>query len=151
MLKIVIASDHAGFEYKNSIIRHFAKKYVFVDLGPENADSVDYPDYASGVATALQTKQADFGILLCGTGIGMSIAANKFKGIRAALCHTPEEASITREHNNANILVMGARTNELDNVYDMMEAFLSTGFSGDDRHVRRIDKITQIEIRQNDN
>lgn len=147
---IAIAADHAAFEYKQQLIAELSTEELeFQDFGTHGTESVDYPDYAKLVAEAVAAGKAELGILLCGTGIGMSIAANKVQGIRAALCHTSEEAQITREHNNANVLAMGARTNSFANCKAMAQQFLSTPFSGEERHQRRLAKITALEQSKN--
>ena len=142
-MKIVIASDHGGFELKNRIIDHL-KSLNFLDFGTNSADSVDYPDYAKKVAEAILSNQADFGILICGTGIGISIAANRFHGIRAALLYSDEVAKLAKQHNNANILVFGGRTMKADDVIRRIELFLNENFEGG-RHQKRIDKIHALE------
>ena len=142
-MKIVIASDHGGFELKNRIIDHL-KSLNFLDFGTNSADSVDYPDYAKKVAEAILSNQADFGILICGTGIGISIAANRFHGIRAALLYSDEVAKLAKQHNNANILVFGGRTMKADDVIRRIELFLNENFEGG-RHQKRLDQIEQTE------
>lgn len=142
-MKIAIASDHGGFELKNRIIDHF-KSLNFLDFGTNSADSVDYPDYAKKVSKAILSNQADLGILICGTGIGISIAANRFHGIRAALLYSDEVAKLAKQHNNANILVFGGRTMKADDVIRRIELFLGENFEGG-RHQKRLDKIEQTE------
>jgi ribose 5-phosphate isomerase B len=144
-MKIAIASDHAGFHLKDQIKKTLDSLQVsYEDLGCEDTDSVDYPDFARKVAESVQ--KGNLGILCCGTGIGMSIAANKFKGIRAALCNDIFTAQMSREHNDANILIMGGRTlkdsGEIDSI---VKTWLQTEFQGG-RHKRRIDKISEFEI-----
>jgi ribose 5-phosphate isomerase B len=148
-MKIAIGSDHGAFELKTFIYDFLSNHsaHEVLDLGAENAEtSVDYPDYAQAVSSAVVNKQADMGILLCGTGIGISIAANKIRGIRAALCHDHYTAKMAREHNDANILVMGGRTTGKETALDILTTFLQTEFAGG-RHQRRIDKIQQLENR----
>jgi ribose 5-phosphate isomerase B len=143
-MKIAIASDHAGFHLKNQIKEALDSLQVeYEDLGPGDTNSVDYPDFARKVAEAVQ--KGDRGILCCGTGIGMSIAANKFKGVRAALCNDIYAAQMSREHNDANILIMGGRvlTNSYE-VQNIVKTWLQTEFQGG-RHQRRIDKIADFE------
>ena len=142
-MKIAIASDHGGFELKNKIIAYF-KSLNFLDFGTNSADSVDYPDYAKKVSKAILSNQADLGILICGTGIGISIAANRFHGIRAALLYSDEVAKLAKQHNNANILVFGGRTMNADDVIRRIELFLNENFEGG-RHQKRLDKIEQTE------
>ncbi len=143
-MKIAIASDHAGFHLKNQIKKALdSLQVIYDDLGPEDTDSVDYPDFARKVAEAVQN--GSLGILCCGTGIGMSIAANKFKGIRAAICNDIYTAQMSREHNDSNILVMGGRILEdSDEVERIVKTWLQTEFQGG-RHKRRIDKISTFE------
>ncbi|SEA67047.1 ribose-5-phosphate isomerase [Desulfuromusa kysingii] len=146
---LVIGSDHGGYELKTAIIELLKERGVeFADLGTDGGDSVDYPDFAEKVAGAVSTGEADLGILICGTGIGMSISANKFAGVRAALVHDEFTAQMAREHNNANILVMGGRVLSLEQGKKFVEIWLDTQFEGG-RHQNRLDKITAIEKRVN--
>ena len=142
MAKILaIASDHAGVSYKKDLIAYLTKKgYECINLGTDTEDSVDYPLYADAVCKKVTTGEADLGILICGTGIGMSIAANKHKGIRAGLCGDPESAALTRQHNNANVLCMGARILSFEKAIEITEAFLGAEFMGG-RHQRRVDML----------
>lgn len=144
---LVIASDHGGFGLKESIKAFLQQRGEQVqDLGTVDAEqSVDYPDFARQVAEAISSGRADEGILICGTGIGMSIAANKFAGIRAALVHDRFTAQMAREHNNANILVLGGRVLETDAALEMVSTWLDTAFEGS-RHQRRLDKIAELEL-----
>ena len=144
-MKIAIGCDHGGFELKNEIIKYLeSEKYEVKDFGTYSTDSCDYPDIALPVAEAVAAKEFDFGILICGTGIGIGIAANKVPGIRAALCSDTFSAHATREHNNANILTMGARVVGAGLALDIVDTFLSTEFMGG-KHQRRLDLITDIE------
>ena len=144
MKKIAIACDKAGVLLKNFLIENIQNEnFVFNDLGSYNQDSVDYPDYAKKVVKSLLNKEADFGVLICGTGIGMSMSANRYKGIRAAVCHNSLEARLTREHNDANILCMGARIIGNECALENLKVFLNTEFSGG-RHIRRIEKIDEL-------
>ncbi|MDP4088311.1 MAG: ribose 5-phosphate isomerase B [Bacillota bacterium] len=144
-MKIAIASDHGGFRLKAYILEYLEKKgFEYKDFGAYNESSCDYPDYALPVAEAVAAKEFDFGILICGTGIGIGIAANKVPGIRAALCHDTFSAHATREHNDANILTMGERIVGPGLAVDIVDIFLRTRFEGD-RHMRRINKISDIE------
>jgi ribose 5-phosphate isomerase B len=144
-MKIAIASDHAGFGLKSRILRYLAEKTLETsDLGPAGRDSVDYPDYAVSVAKSVSQGQSDRGILICGTGIGMSIAANKIPGIRAALCHDVLTAEVSRRHNDANILVLGERVLAEETALQIVEAWLHSGFDAG-RHQKRIEKIEAIE------
>lgn len=144
-MKIAIASDHGGFRLKGEIIDHLKEKGVcFEDFGTNSEQSCDYSDYAEKVCEAVLDKKFDFGILVCGTGIGIGIAANKIPGIRAALCSDTFSAHACREHNNANILTLGQRVVGTGLALDIVDIFLNSQFEGD-RHQRRIDKITQVE------
>ena len=139
---IAIANDHAGMHMKNAIVSYLETLgYTVRNFGTDSDESVDYSDYADAVANALKSEGVDFGILLCGTGIGMSMAANRHRHIRAALCQGHIEATLTRQHNNANVLVMGARLITMENSMNCVSAFLNTDFAGG-RHQRRIAKIS---------
>lgn len=140
MKKIAIASDRAGLELKTYIINELKEQYDFDDLGTNNQDPVDYPDYAIKVVDKILSGHSEFGILICGTGIGMSIAANKHKGIRAGLCHNSLEARLTREHNDANILCLGGRMIGKECAVENVKVFLTTNFAGG-RHTNRIKKL----------
>lgn len=143
--KVFLGSDHAAYSHKQAIIKHLNKDgFVIEDLGPHNEDSCDYPDYAKKVAEAV-VKENCLGILICGTGIGMSMAANKVRGIRAALCCNEYMAEMAREHNNANVLCLGARVISEEEAIKISDKFLKTDFSGDERHSRRVCKIMKIE------
>lgn len=143
---IAIACDHAALDMKKSLMESFEKKgYTFKDFGCYDNKSVDYPDYAAAVAKSVASGECEKGILICGTGIGMSMAANKVKGIRCALCGDVFSAKATREHNDANVLAMGARVIGIGLAEMITDAFLSTPFSGEKRHQNRIDKITALE------
>jgi len=143
-MKFYIATDHAGYALKE-----FVKEYVqslgheTIDLGPNSANRVDYPDFAKKCANAVVADQGSFGILICGTGIGISIAANKVKGIRAGLCHDAYTAMATRAHNNANILCFGERVVGKGVVESMIDAFCNTEFEGG-RHTGRVEKIENL-------
>ena len=146
---IAIGCDHAAVELKQLIIKHLESKgYKVKDYGCHTSESVDYADYALAVANAVAGGECEKGILICGTGIGMSIAANKVKGIRCAVCGDTFSARATREHNDANILAMGERVIGKGLAQDIVDVFLGTEFSGEERHVRRIAKITAIEDKQ---
>lgn len=145
-MKIAIACDHAALELKNAVKKHLTDRgFEVVDFGINEPGSVDYPDYALPVAEAVAGGKADKGILICGTGIGMSICANKVKGIRCALCSDTFSARATREHNDANVLAFGERVVGGGLALDIVDAFLDTPFSNAERHIKRIDKITAIE------
>jgi ribose 5-phosphate isomerase B len=144
-MKITVASDHAGFEFKGHILQFLSEnKIETLDLGTDNLNSVDYPDYASKVAKLISDREIDRGILICGTGIGMSIVANKFAGVRAALCHNLETAEASRQHNDANILVMGGRVLTKPVALAIVDVWLNTDFDGG-RHQDRVDKIHALE------
>jgi ribose 5-phosphate isomerase B len=143
---IVIASDHAGVALKDKVVRmvHDELGYEIKDLGTFSEDSVDYPDYGILVGRAVSSGEAERGILICGTGIGMSIIANKFPGVRAALCHNEVTARLSREHNDANVLVLGERVTGQAVALEAVRVWFRTDFEGG-RHQRRIDKIRGIE------
>ena len=141
-MKIALASDHAGREYRRIINEYLSRKgFTVTDLGvPEGVETADYPDYGRKAAEAVASGACDRGILVCGTGTGMAMAANKLKGIRAANCTGELMARLARSHNNANILALGARLLGLDLALTIVEAFLTTGFDGG-RHQARLDKL----------
>lgn len=144
-MKIALGSDHAGLKLKKEIIEHLKEKDIeFKDLGTDTKESCDYPDYAKKVAIQVADKNYDLGILICGTGIGISIAANKVPGIRAALCSDTFSAHASREHNNANILALGERVVGVGLALDIVDTFLNSEFQGG-RHQKRVDKISDIE------
>lgn len=144
-MKIAIGCDHGAFRLKNEIIEFLnSENYEVKDFGTYSEESCDYPDIALPVAEAVVNKEYDFGILVCGTGIGIGIAANKVPGVRAALCSDTFSAHATREHNNANILTMGQRVVGTGLALDIVKTFLNTEFECE-RHQKRIDKISEIE------
>ena len=139
---IALGCDHGGYELKQEIIKYLEEHNLeYKDFGCDSMDSTDYPIYAKRVAIAVQSGDCEKGILVCGTGIGISITANKIKGIRAALCSDTFSAHATREHNDANILAMGARVVGEGLALDIVDTFLETEFSNDERHIRRINQI----------
>ena len=141
-LKIAIGADHAGFDYKEGIVSFLKKNgYDVNDFGTYSADSTDYADFAHPVASAVESKEFDLGILICGSGNGVAMTANKHQGIRAALCWQEELASLARQHNNANILCMPQRFVPYELAEKMVKAFLAAEFEGG-RHERRVDKIS---------
>ena len=141
---IAIGSDHGGFELKQEIAAHLASRgLAYRDFGTDSKDSCDYPVFAKRVAKAVASGECEKGILICGTGIGVSITANKFRGIRAALCGDCFSAEATRLHNDANILTLGARVTGPGLALKIVDTFLDTPFSGDERHVRRISMIEE--------
>ena len=138
---IAIASDHGGFELKKLFIETLKKKgFVPFDLGTHNADSVDYPKFGRLMGTAIEAGEAPFGILICGSGIGISIAANRNPAVRAAVCHSGLSAKLARQHNDANVLALGARLIGVETALDCLEQFLTTEFEGG-RHQRRVDQL----------
>jgi len=148
-MKIAIGSDHGGLRLKKEVIKHLEKKSIEVkDYGTYTKDSCDYPDFAEKVSEAVVAKEYDYGILICGTGIGISISANKIPGVRAALCNDTFSAHATREHNNANILAMGERVVGTGLALDIVDAFLGSTFEGG-RHENRVNKIMEIEKKYN--
>jgi ribose 5-phosphate isomerase B len=143
-MKIAIGSDHRGVEYKKFVMNLLSKMgYNYQDFGTYSSDSVDYPDIAQSVCESIDNSESDYGILICGTGIGMSIAANKIKGIRAALCCDVFGAQRARLHNDANVICLGAERGE-SGVEDILKTFFSTRFEGG-RHQHRLDKISRLE------
>ena len=146
-MKISIACDHGGFDLKNFIIDSLKEKYDFIDHGCFNKDSIDYPDFGKLAALDVKDKKADFGIVICTTGIGMSITANKVKGIRCALCTNTKMAEMTRLHNDANMLALGANNQSFEEALNITKVFLMTNFSNEERHIRRIQKIKEMEGR----
>lgn len=148
-MSIALGSDHAGFDLKSAIIRHLEKiGREYKDYGVYSEESADYPDLAAAVSTAVQNGKSDFGIVICGTGIGVSIAANKHVGIRAALCAESYSARCAREHNNANVLALGSRVTGVGLAVEIVDVFLEASFEGG-RHLRRIEKIDRIEQIEN--
>lgn len=145
-MRIAIGSDHAGFEYKETLGKLLNDwGYDVVDMGPQNTDSVDYPDVAVPLCQLVVKGEADKGVLICGTGIGMSIVANKVKGVRCALCSESYSAKLTRLHNDSNVLAMGARTIGIELAADILKSFLQTDFPAEERNVRRIEKVMDIQ------
>jgi ribose 5-phosphate isomerase B len=146
-MKIAFGSDHAGYEepppyYKPALMEYIASLgHEVVDCGTNGPAAVDYPDHADAVARAIRSGQADEGVLLCGSGMGICMAANRHKGVRAAVCMTEEMVQLAREHNNANVLCLGRRTMSLDDCKRMIDAWFRYKFSGAERHVRRVEKM----------
>ncbi len=146
-LKIAIASDHAGFHLKEIIKKHLvALGYGCEDFGTNSEDSVDYPDFAQRATEKISNKNFARGILICGTGIGMCIVANKFHGIRAVLCHNVKTAKYSRKYNDCNVLALGSRTTNQEHAKKIVSAWLTTDFKADERHIQRIEKIKKIEM-----
>ncbi|MCB9991320.1 MAG: ribose 5-phosphate isomerase B [Rhodospirillales bacterium] len=140
MQKVAIASDHAGYQFKESLKEALDGRYEWLDLGTHGPDSVDYPDYGHAMGEAIKNGDADKGILICGSGIGISIAANRHPEVRAALCTNDTMARLSRQHNDANVLALGARIIGFEVALDCVDAFMSTDFEGG-RHARRVEKI----------
>lgn len=145
-MKLAIGSDHGGYELKEYLLEYLATRedVEVVDFGTNSPASVDYPIYGQAVAQAVTSGECDRGIAICGTGVGISIAVNKFKGIRASLCTNEFMAEMTRRHNNSNVLVLGGRVVGLDLGLNILKTWLDTPFEGE-RHQRRLDMITEIE------
>ncbi len=139
-MKVFIASDHAGYELKEKIKTQFSNLFQFEDVGTHSADSVDYPDFAHPLSEQVSKDPNQFGILICGTGNGMTMTANKHQNVRAGLCWSAEIAALARQHNNANILVLPARFISEETAFSIVDTFFKTDFEGG-RHQRRIEKI----------
>jgi len=139
-MKISIGCDHGGFNLKQQVLNYLQNKYEVIDYGCHSLESCDYPVFAKKVAEDVSNKISDFGVLICTTGIGMSITANKYKGVRAALVTNEESAHLTRMHNNSNIICMGAKFTSYDEAIKYLDAFLNEQFEGG-RHQRRVDQI----------
>ena len=145
-MKVIVGSDHAGFRYKTILVEAIKEKgYEVLDLGTQTESPSDYPDHAADVAKALISKQGERGILICGSSVGVSIAANKFKGIRAGVCHDTYSAHQSVEHDDVNILCIGERVIGIELAKDIVFAFLKAEFSNDERHLKRLAKISAIE------
>ena len=145
MAKILIASDHAGFHLKEELKKHFTSEHEFIDFGPNSSDSVDYPDYAHILSQKISESKDSFGILICGSGIGMSMVANRYKDVRAALCLNEKMAQLSREHNNANVLVLGSRLISCEEAIKCLIMFFKSKFEGN-RHQARLDKFNNVKI-----
>lgn len=141
MKKIAIACDHAGFEYKEFLKNKLSEKFIIQDFGTHSADSVDYPDFVHPAATSLENGENELGILICGSGQGVQMTANKHQKIRCALCWMPELAELARQHNNANMIALPARLIAKELALEIVEKFISTAFEGG-RHQGRVDKIS---------
>ena len=140
MRRVLIASDHAGYMLKKILIEKLQGKIKFEDLGPFSENPVDYPDYAKKVAKNVSSKKSNMGILVCGSGTGMAMSANKFKKIRAAVCYNKASTRLSRQHNNANIMALGARLTKRSEAQKLVNLFLKTKFEGG-RHLRRVNKV----------
>ena len=139
--KVFLASDHAGFLLKQTIVKFLIKRGIkILDLGPKNSNSVDYPDFAHLLARKMKKNKNNFGILICGSGIGMDMTVNKHKNIRAALCYNIRSTKLSRKHNNANVIAIGSRLTKKNLALKCVSAFINTNFEGG-RHLRRVKKI----------
>jgi len=144
-MKVAISNDHAGVKMKNALVDYMKDNNIeVINFGTDIEQSVDYPDFASKTALAIQRGEAQLGIVICGTGIGASITANKYKGVHAALCHNIFTATMAKRHNNANVLAMGARVLSITEAINILKVFLKETFEGG-RHSNRVEKIYQIE------
>ena len=147
-MKLAIASDHAGFELKKAVLQHLKdNKWDVADLGAYDTTPSDYPDFAELVGNALRDGRAERGILVCGSGVGVSVAANKIPGIRAGLCHDTYSAHQGVEHDDMNVLVLGARVVGVALAQELVDAFLGAAFTHEERHVRRLNKVEAIEAK----
>jgi len=147
-MRLVFGSDHAGFSMKQELLGFVRELgYEVQDVGTHSAEPVDYPDYADALAAAIRNGSADRGILICGSGVGASVAANKIPGIRAGLCHDTYSAHQGVEHDDMNVLVLGSRVIGAELAHDLVKAFLGAAFSGESRHVRRLEKVRMLEKR----
>jgi RpiB/LacA/LacB family sugar-phosphate isomerase len=147
-MRIVIGADHAGFSLKDHLIELLREEgHSVLNVGTDGSDPVDYPDYAQAVGEAVLSGKVELGLLLCGSGVGASIAANKIRGIRAALCHDVYSAHQCREHDDANVLCLGPRVIGVKLAEELVRAFLIARFSGAERHRRRLDKVARLEER----
>ena len=145
-MKIAVGADHAGFPLKEIVIAILEHNgHEAIDLGTSSTESVDYPDYAEKVGRAIQQGEAERGILLCGSGVGAAIAANKMRGIRAGVCHDTYSAHQSVEHDDVNVLAVGARIIGIELVAEIVRAFIGAEFSGESRHVRRLNKVLALE------
>lgn len=145
MKKVVIGSDHAGFEVKERIKKELGDQYEFIDVGPDNDESVDYPVYAEKVGQQVALSPDVQGVVVCGNGVGICIAANKVNGVRCGLAYSIDAAKCARQHNNANVVSVGGRSPMMDDPVDIVRTFLTTDFSGEERHVKRVEQIMEIE------
>lgn len=143
-MKVVIGSDHAGYRQKENLKDYLKSKNIeVVDLGTNSEESVDYPEFGKKVGEAVTTQPFDFGVVVCGTGIGISIAANKVKGVRAALVYDTETARLAKEHNNANVIAIGGRTTSFDDARKIVDSYIDAKF--EERHQKRLDLINKME------
>jgi RpiB/LacA/LacB family sugar-phosphate isomerase len=147
-MRVVLGSDHAGFEMKQKILAHVQSLgHQVLDVGTHDSSPSDYPDYAEALGTAIINNQADRGIMICGSGVGASIAVNKIPGIRGGVCHDCYSAHQGVEHDNMNVLIMGARVIGIELAFDLVGIFLDAQFSCEERHLRRLDKLRKLETK----
>ena len=147
-MQVAIRADHAGFETKQQLVTALTERgYTITDLGTHSTEPVDYPDFAEAVAQAIRSKQVERGIIVCGSGAGVSIVANKFPGVRAAVCHDLYTAHQAVEHDDMNVLCLGARVISTKLALEIAENFLKARFTGEDRHRRRLDKLLAVETK----
>jgi RpiB/LacA/LacB family sugar-phosphate isomerase len=147
-MKVAVAGDHAGFSLKEEIVEYLRKSgHEVLDLGTYNTDPVDYPDYAEAVGEAILSGKTERGIIICGSGVGASVAANKIRGIRAGICHDTYSAHQAVEHDNINVLGLGARVIGSAVAQELVNAFVGAQFTGEERHVRRLEKVNRLEDR----
>jgi RpiB/LacA/LacB family sugar-phosphate isomerase len=147
-MNVVIGSDHAGLDLKQRLVEDLAKQgHAVIDVGTHSTAAVDYPDYAEKVSAPVLSGQAERGILICGSGVGASVAANKIPGIRAGLCHDTYSAHQGVEHDDMNVLVLGARVIGIETARELVNAYLRARFTGEERHMRRLEKVRNIEAR----
>ena len=145
-MRVVLGADHAGFELKQNLLAYVrGLGHEVLDLGTDSTAPVDYPDYAEAVGMAIRNRQADRGVLVCGSGVGASVAANKLPGIRAAVCHDTYSAHQGVEHDDMNVIVLGSRVIASELARELVKAYLGATFSGQERHVRRLAKIRKLE------
>ena len=144
-MKISIGSDHGGFDLKEKIIKHFEKDYEFLDRGTYSKDSCDYPIFAKAVAEDVSNKTADYGIVVCTNGVGVSIVANKIKGVRCALVLNKSMAEHAKLHNDANVIALGEINQTIDEAFEFVKTFIETPFSFEERHARRVNEIKNME------
>jgi ribose 5-phosphate isomerase B len=151
-MRVVLGSDHAGFEMKQNILAHVrGMGHEVIDVGTDSSSPVDYPDFAEAVGMAVVKKEADRGIMICGSGVGAVVAVNKIPGIRAAVCHDCYSAHQGVEHDNMNVLVLGARIIGANLAQDLVWMFLGAEFTAEERHLRRIEKIQKLESKYSKN
>jgi len=145
-MKVAVACDHGGFQLKGTVLEVIRKSgHEAIDLGTHSTDPVDYPDYAEKVGLALQHGEVDRGILICGSGVGAAVAANKMRGIRAGVCHDTYSAHQSVEHDDINVLALGARIIGSELTVELVQAFLGASFTGEERHIRRLSKVSNLE------